>query len=262
MKKLNWGNMKRCSVLLFLVITFISSLILSGCSQKSKVHTNSKWTMRPYKVLGKYYTPTNVNIGQVMHGISSWYGPNFHGKLTSNGETYNMYKRTAAHKTWPMNTLVRVKNLENGKSTIVRINDRGPFIKGRIIDCSYLSGKELGLDEMGIAKVEIKVVGYAGKVNSKLRVSEKTFKNNVKRILTTHYGIQLGAFLSYSRAKQLQYISTQKYKQYSSAIERFNRQDGQILYRVILFGFKSKKDVEIFKKNHILTGPVYSQKIG
>jgi rare lipoprotein A len=75
-----------------------------------------------------------------------------------------MHARTAAHKTLPMGTMVKVTNIQNGKSTVVRINDRGPFVKGRIIDCSYAAGKELGLDRLGIAKVEIEVLGYHGKI--------------------------------------------------------------------------------------------------
>ena len=99
-----------------------------------------------------------------MKGISSWYSKKFHGAKTSNGEIYNMHAKTAAHKTLPMHTMVKVTNIQNGKSTIVRINDRGPFIKGRIIDCSYTAGKELGLDHLGIAKVEVEILGYGGKV--------------------------------------------------------------------------------------------------
>lgn len=95
-----------------------------------------KATMRPYQIAGKWYYPTLAKVGNVQDGIASWYGPNFHAKKTSNGETYNMYAMTAAHKTLPMNTMVKVNNLENGKSTVVRINDRGPFVTGRIIDLS------------------------------------------------------------------------------------------------------------------------------
>lgn len=99
-----------------------------------------------------------------MEGISSWYGKKFHGSQTSNGEIYNMHAKTAAHKTLPMHTIVKVTNIQNGKSTVVRINDRGPFIKGRIIDCSYAAGKEIGLDRLGIAKVEVEILSYDGKV--------------------------------------------------------------------------------------------------
>ena len=91
-------------------------------------------------------------------GISSWYSSKLQGKKTSSGEKYDIHAKTAAHKTLPMQTKVKVINLENGKSTIVRINDRGPFIPGRIIDCSYAAAKEIGLVRMGIAKVQIEVL--------------------------------------------------------------------------------------------------------
>ena len=149
-------------VLLLVGVSFMTT----GCSEKiapgATKHTSAarhKATMRSYRVLGKQYHPTYVEVGQVMNGISSWYGPNFHGKYTSNGEVYDMHARTAAHKTWPMDTMVKVSNLQNGKSTIVRINDRGPFVKGRVIDCSYAAGKEIGLDRLGIAKVSVEVIG-------------------------------------------------------------------------------------------------------
>jgi len=134
-------------------------LVFSGCSQKKAGFSRTKYTsvarhkatMRSYRVKGKVYKPTYVSVHDTMRGISSWYGPNFHGKQTSNGERYNMHAMTAAHKTWPMDTMVRVDNLKNGKSVVVRINDRGPFVSGRVIDCSYAAGKAIGLDKTGIA---------------------------------------------------------------------------------------------------------------
>ena len=166
--------MKKRSISFLFALILSTPFITTGCSQKAEVmhktratkYTSAarhRTTMRSYKVRGKYYNPVHVRLGQTMHGISSWYGPNFHGKRTSNGEIYNMHSMTAAHKTWPMDTIVGVKNLQNGRTTVVRINDRGPFVKGRIIDCSYAAGKKLGLDKMGIAKVEIKVLGFARK---------------------------------------------------------------------------------------------------
>ena len=138
--------MKRSSLFLLIIALFLSGMVITGCSSKHGVKNPSatkytskarhRSTMRSYRVHGRSYSPTYVKVGQVMKGISSWYGPNFHGKQTSNGERYNMHARTAAHKTWPMDTMVKVNNLQNGKSTIVRINDRGPFVRGRIIDCS------------------------------------------------------------------------------------------------------------------------------
>jgi len=130
----------------------------------SKARLNS--TMKPYWVRFHRYSPVPVSLGSTMYGVSSWYGPNFHGKSTSSGEQYNMHAFTAAHKTWPMDTMVRVDNLNNGKSVIVRINDRGPFVSGRVIDCSYAAGKAIGLDASGVANVRLSVVGFAGKVQS------------------------------------------------------------------------------------------------
>ena len=91
-------------------------------------------------------------------GIASWYGPGFHGQRTASGEVYNMYKYTAAHKTLPLGTYVRVINLENGKTVIVRINDRGPFKKGRIIDLSYAAAKKIGMIASGTARVKLDII--------------------------------------------------------------------------------------------------------
>ena len=93
-------------------------------------------------------------------GIASWYGPGFHGKRTANGEIYDMYALTAAHKTLPFGTIVRVVDLDTGRSVVVRINDRGPFIKGRIIDLSYRAAQELGMVKKGLAKVGLKIVKW------------------------------------------------------------------------------------------------------
>ncbi len=123
-------------------------------------------TMRPYQVFGKWYYPTMVNVGDRFEGIASWYGPKFHGKKTSNGEIYSMYKRTAAHKTLPMNTMVRVQNLENGKVTVVRINDRGPFVADRIIDLSNTSAREIDMVQKGTARVKIEILGFKGTIST------------------------------------------------------------------------------------------------
>jgi len=91
-------------------------------------------------------------------GIASWYGPNFHGKLTANGERYNMNDYTAAHKTLPFNTMVRVDNVENGKSVVVRINDRGPYVDNRIIDLSRKAAQEIDMIGNGTASVRLMIV--------------------------------------------------------------------------------------------------------
>ena len=103
------------------------------------------------------YSKKNKNSSE-LKGVSSWYGPNFHGKLTANGEVYDMYGVTAAHKTLTLGTVIRVTNLDNGKSLILRINDRGPYVDGRILDCSFGAAKKLGFHEQGTANVEIKII--------------------------------------------------------------------------------------------------------
>lgn len=111
----------------------------------------------PYKIAGKYYTPQE-SYTLVETGIASWYGPNFHGKKTANGEIFDQNELTAAHRTLQMPSLVRVTNLDNGRSLIVRVNDRGPYKRGRVIDLSKRAAELLGYKNAGTAKVRIEVL--------------------------------------------------------------------------------------------------------
>ena len=104
---------------------------------------------------------TGFRGSNIFYGIASWYGRKFHGRRTSNGEIYNMYKLTAAHRELPFNTYVRATNLRNGRSTIVRINDRGPFVPGREIDLSYRAAYDLGMVDTGLEEVRLEIVGNA-----------------------------------------------------------------------------------------------------
>ena len=108
-----------------------------------------------YKVFGKRYRVLESAKGYRERGLASWYGSKFHGRRTSSGEPYDMFAITAAHKTLPLPTYVRVRNLENGRTLIVRVNDRGPFHPGRIIDLSYTAAVRLGVYQKGSAKVEV-----------------------------------------------------------------------------------------------------------
>jgi rare lipoprotein A len=112
---------------------------------------------QPYEIDGVIYTPAeDWNYDET--GIASWYGPDFHGKRTANGELYDMNQVTAAHKTLPMPSLVRVTNLENGRTIIVRVNDRGPYARGRIIDMSRRAAQLLGFERGGTAKVRVQIM--------------------------------------------------------------------------------------------------------
>jgi len=123
-------------VLLYFSLTFFSLSICSGSTVKENL----------------------VHKREPKIGIASWYGKQFHGKKTASGKHFNMYNHTAAHRSLPLGTRVRVVNLENGKDTIVDINDRGPYIKGRMIDLSYAAAKSIGIVNDGIAKVRVEVI--------------------------------------------------------------------------------------------------------
>lgn len=117
---------------------------------------------RPYRIAGKWYKPLErFELSQT--GIASWYGPGFHGRLTANGERYNMHAMTAAHRTLQMPSVVLVENLDNNKSVIVRVNDRGPYIDGRIIDLSKKAADILGLQKKGLANVRVTVLPDASR---------------------------------------------------------------------------------------------------
>ena len=113
-----------------------------------------------YEVLGKRYTVMPSSSGYQERGVASWYGKKFHGNLTSNREPYDMYAMTAAHKTLPLPTYVRVRNLRNDKSIIVRVNDRGPFVHNRIIDLSYAAAIKLDMIKDGTSLVEVTAISF------------------------------------------------------------------------------------------------------
>ena len=199
-------------------------------------------TLRPYTINGKTYYPTVVSVGWTQDGIASWYGPNFHGGKTSNGEQYNMYAMTAAHKTLPMNTMVRVTNKNNGRSVVVRINDRGPFVKGRIIDLSYLAGKKIGIDTTGTAPVHLEVLGFDSLIS---KMAEKGEAKPIQRVVLGGFGVQVGSFRRHQGAMIYK-------KRYDNFEGRYNAKvvkfivGGKPLYRVWLMGFQSEDEARDF----------------
>lgn len=114
---------------------------------------------KPYEVLGQTYTPMTGDEPLVERGLASWYGRKFHGRRTASGETYNMYAMTAAHKTMPIPSYARVRNPANGREVVVRVNDRGPFSAGRVIDLSYAAAVKLGVQN-GVTPVEVERITY------------------------------------------------------------------------------------------------------
>lgn len=150
---------------------------------------------KPYKINGVMYYPMESADGYSEVGIASWYGPGFHGKLTANGERYNQKAMTAAHKTLPLPTLVKVENLENGKSIVVRVNDRGPYSKGRIIDLTEVGARRIGMIDKGTAKVRVSVLSE----DPDCYVSHGQTVNIDKG----NFAVQIGAFTVEDNAKRL-----------------------------------------------------------
>lgn len=142
----------------FILLLFI---LIESCSPAPRYSSKSKTNVSPpKKTFNKNKKKTFNKNKKIFTGVSSYYGPNFHGKLTANGEVYDMYGITAAHKEIPLNTVARVTNLDNGRSLILRINDRGPYIDGRILDCSYGAAKKLDFLTQGTANVKIEVIEW------------------------------------------------------------------------------------------------------
>lgn len=291
-------------------LIFCSSFLFTGCSTKQTYDYSSyrkdtgdksinnseamhRATMRPYNVFGIRYYPFVANVGDQFDGIASWYGPDFHAKKTSNGEIYNMYAMTAAHKTLPMNTVVRVDNLDNGRSTIVRINDRGPFVAGRIIDLSNKAAHEIDMVRKGTARVKVTVLGYNGLIDDKnapnvnsieqkpevekievieddvvatnintnigmvsapITTSKNSSKESSKSSSGGKFSIQVGAFSL--QAGALKTVDEYKAKFPSKKIEYV--ENGGI-YRVYIRGFSSYDDGQNFKAKNSLTNAIVVQ---
>jgi rare lipoprotein A len=142
------------------VLLILVAMAMTACSAlKSTPPAAPKGYPKPYRVYGHWYQPLPNARDFIQKGRASWYGKKFHGRRTSNGEIYDMYDLTAAHKTLPFGTFVRVENLDNGHRVDVRINDRGPFVRGRIIDLSYTAAKQIGMVGPGTARVRVVALG-------------------------------------------------------------------------------------------------------
>ncbi len=157
---------------------------------------------KSYVVLGKRYHVLKSSTGFVQRGIASWYGNKFHGRKTSNGETYDMYAMTAAHKTLPIPCYVQVTNLKNGRTITVRVNDRGPFHENRIIDLSYAAAKKLGITGKGTGLVEIRTV-EPGQKPPQTRVAGGNTFTPTSPVAKPLLYLQLGSFIELNNAESL-----------------------------------------------------------
>lgn len=241
----------------------LTGLFISACSTVSQpppVHSKSQKPSlpdgsggfykvgKPYKVAGRWYHPVDNAKAYDQTGIASWYGRDFHGKQTANGERYDMHALSAAHTTLPMPTLMRVTNLENGRSVVVRVNDRGPFVKNRLIDLSLAAARQLGYERQGTTRVRVQSLDLPiSEVNtaSKTIVSPALASSRQKKPTITQsvsgIFIQLGAFSSQGNAKQLR---DQLLSQYPSTRLHPRQSTSQSLFRVRIGPFNDMANIE------------------
>jgi rare lipoprotein A len=186
---------------------------------------------RPYTVMGRTYYPLKSAWGYDEVGNASWYGSDFHGRKTANGQTYDMYGLSAAHKTLPLGTRVQVTNLANNRSIVLTINDRGPFVRGRILDLSYGAARRLGTVDEGVARVRITAVG------SQPANPSQTVVSPVKR-----FHVRVGAFAVRSNAERVH--ARLRNAGYSGANIVTVSRDGQVLHIVQAGSFNSRDKAE------------------
>jgi rare lipoprotein A len=200
----------------FIILGFCFLILFTACAKKKRyvrpvtyppkklivLPAKSKDPkLRPYVINGERYYPLPDSDGFVQTGKASWYGKKFHGRPTASGERYNMYKESAAHKTLPLGTHVRVLNLSNKKQIIVRINDRGPFVKGRIIDLSYAAARKIGMIGPGVAPVRIVALGrQVGKLKSPQGIKPVV---EIRDLNLGDFTVQVGAFKNQNNALKL-----------------------------------------------------------
>lgn len=239
------------SMLILLLVVFS---FLAGCAKRPQVQPRATTydiptdrdygtpardtpaTLRPYIIKGEKYYPISNAVGYVEEGNASWYGHPFHGRKTSNGETYNMNHFTAAHKTLPMNVYVRVTHQANGKSTIVRINDRGPFIATRIIDLSRASAEAIDMIKAGTAPVLIEVLGYhLGDPRARVTTYNPAEFRSAGDVTRGNFTLQIGAFAQRENANR---YAERFRSQYANVhVVPYDSPERGILYRVRIGGY-------------------------
>lgn len=192
----------------------------------------SAWGNQTYTVRGRTFEILPTAAGYDYIGEASWYGTKFHGRRTANGERYDMYELTAAHTTLPIPTYVRVTNLENGRQTVVRINDRGPFHGGRFIDLSYAAAVKLGMTKRGTARVRVTAVGE----NDRQKAQGPVAQN----LGAGRYFLQAGAFAELWRADNL----TAALKEIVGTDVHVVRTPDDRLYRVRIGPFSTRQEAQ------------------
>jgi rare lipoprotein A len=194
---------------------------------------------RPYAALGENYTPMTEFKPYKARGLASWYGKRYHGRKTSTGEVYDMYGMTAAHTTLPIPSYARVTNPANGKSVVVRVNDRGPFHKDRVIDLSYAAAHRLGIIGTGSGMVEVEAIDTRPPEQASIQKVPQTAQD--KPVAASGSYVQAGAFRSRENAEQLSERLRQKGLVGNETMENWYT-DG--IYRVRLGPYASRDEAE------------------
>ena len=265
MSEMDFRKMGRLMILqkhkLFIAFSIMAMFLSSCASNKLDLYSQSAAISgkggtykvgNPYQIAGKWYYPEE-DYDYVETGTASWYGKDFHAKYTANGEIYDMNTLTAAHRTLPLPSIVRVTNLENGRSLVLRVNDRGPFAKNRIIDVSKRASQLLGFQTQGTAKVKVEILAEESKAlkaaltgNSSTKYASNTNKSNTGKIITIpkkvsayenqkpniagedNYYVQAGSFSNMNMAQNLK-NQLQRYGQIKITPADVN---GSTFYRV------------------------------
>ena len=225
-------------------------MLLSGCNTRTQLTDGAmlapvgkgghKKIGKPYRVAGKTYYPLSSAAGYNQTGVASWYGRDFHGRLTANGERYNMHAMTAAHTTLPLPTLARVTNLENGRQVVVRINDRGPFVKSRLIDLSHAAAKALGYTDKGTARVRVQALQDSASIPKP--DSPSAAAPAIRPLISkSRVYVQVGAFASMENADRLRGSLTGLFP--STHVSTLS-QEAQQLYRVRIGPFSDMQQIE------------------
>ena len=238
----------------FFILALMMAFLICACGRAAKVPSpfpkpppytsRIPATQRPYTINGKTYYPLPSAEGYVEEGLASWYGNPFHGCKTANGEIYDMYGYTAAHKTLPINTYVLVQNLSNGREIILRINDRGPFVKDRIIDLSLGAAKELDTANKGLGLVRVTALGEATSYKAGTEIVQQFLPH--KDFNRGEFYVQIGAFVEIENAKRLQgKVASELRKQ--ADIERYDRGD-KVFFRVRVYAGNTLSDSRIVER--------------
>lgn len=254
--------LKNYITVLILIVSVVFITSCAGVRDSAPTNYTKKWHEIPdaipeevtpskygnpdsYEVMGKTYHVKDVSGDFEQQGIASWYGRKFHGRRTSSGEDYDMYAMTAAHKTLRIPVYVEVTNIDNGRKAVVKVNDRGPFHEGRIIDLSYAAATKLGVAKSGTANVKIRVIDYGNDVLAD--------KSNVEKGKSVKKTATRTAVVDTEKV----YVQVAVFKSEKNALNQMDELQGQGFFDIRLH-VEQKKDSALYR---VRIGPLPSERV-